>query len=143
MRSRRPSFALTGVAAAIAVVLLFPLYWMILTAVLPTADVLSRDPPLLPTLSRLDTTAFAAVFDRIRTALATRISTARRPPSSSDQIELGPFGISSANSSFELWGIREAGAVSVHISESKFWGATKRAFGIVRLEYARGAWASY
>ena len=64
MRARRPRFALTGVAAAIAVVLLFPLYWMILTAVLPTADVLSRDPPLLPTLSRLDTAAFAAVFAR-------------------------------------------------------------------------------
>ena len=64
MRTRRPSFALTGVAAAVAVVLLFPLYWMILTAVLPTADVLSRDPPLLPTLSRLDTTAFATVFAR-------------------------------------------------------------------------------
>jgi len=64
VRSRRPSFALTGVAAAIAVVLLFPLYWMILTAVLPTADVLSRDPPLLPTLSRLDTAAFATVFAR-------------------------------------------------------------------------------
>lgn len=64
MSPRRPSFALTGVAAAIAVVLLFPLYWMILTAVLPTADVLSRDPPLLPTLSRLDTAAFATVFAR-------------------------------------------------------------------------------
>jgi len=64
VRARRPSFALTGVAAAIAVVLLFPLYWMILTALLPTADVLSRDPPLLPTLSRLDTGAFAAVFAR-------------------------------------------------------------------------------
>ena len=64
MRTRRPSFALTGIAAAIAVVLLFPLYWMILTAVLPTADVLSRDPPLLPTLSRLDTAAFTAVFAR-------------------------------------------------------------------------------
>ena len=64
MRTRRRSFALTAAAAAIAVVLLFPLYWMILTAVLPTADVLSRDPPLLPTLSRLDTTAFAAVFAR-------------------------------------------------------------------------------
>jgi multiple sugar transport system permease protein len=64
VRSRRPSLALTGVAAAIAVVLLFPLYWMILTAVLPTADVLSRDPPLLPTLSRLDTAAFATVFAR-------------------------------------------------------------------------------
>jgi len=64
VRTRRRSFALTAAAAAIAVVLLFPLYWMILTAVLPTADVLSRDPPLLPTLSRLDTTAFAAVFAR-------------------------------------------------------------------------------
>jgi len=64
VRARRPGFALTGVAAAIAIVLLFPLYWMILTAVLPTADVLSRDPPLLPTLSRLDTAAFAAVFAR-------------------------------------------------------------------------------
>jgi multiple sugar transport system permease protein len=64
VRARRPGLALTAVAAAIAVVLLFPLYWMILTAVLPTADVLSRDPPLLPTLSRLDTAAFAAVFAR-------------------------------------------------------------------------------
>jgi multiple sugar transport system permease protein len=64
VRAPKRSFALTAVAAAIAVVLLFPLYWMILTAVLPTADVLSRDPPLLPTLSRLDTTAFAAVFAR-------------------------------------------------------------------------------
>ena len=64
MRTRRPRVVLTAVAAAIAVVLLFPLYWMILTAVLPTGDVLSREPPLLPTWSRLDAAAFAAAFAR-------------------------------------------------------------------------------
>jgi multiple sugar transport system permease protein len=64
VRTRRPSLALTAVAAAIVVVLLFPLYWMILTAVLPTGDVLSREPPLLPTWSRLDGAAFTAAFAR-------------------------------------------------------------------------------
>ncbi len=64
MTPRRPRYALTAVAVALAVVLLFPLYWMIVTAVSPTADVLSREPALVPAWSRLDGAAFATVLAR-------------------------------------------------------------------------------
>ena len=52
------------VAAALAVIVLFPIYWMCVTAVLPTSEVLSREPPLLPALSAMNFSAFVAVFER-------------------------------------------------------------------------------
>jgi multiple sugar transport system permease protein len=64
MRAERPRLALTALAAGICVVLLFPLYWMVLTAILPTSATLSREPALLPAWSALDWSAFAAAFAR-------------------------------------------------------------------------------
>ena len=64
MRAGRPRLAWTALAAGVCVVLLFPLYWMILTAVLPTSATLSREPTLLPRWSALDWSAFAAAFAR-------------------------------------------------------------------------------
>ncbi|HSV19019.1 MAG TPA: carbohydrate ABC transporter permease [Casimicrobiaceae bacterium] len=64
MRTERPRLAFTAIAAAVCVVLLFPLYWMVLTAILPTSATLSREPTLLPVWSALDWSAFAAVFAR-------------------------------------------------------------------------------
>ena len=51
-------------ASACCAVLLFPLYWMLMTAVMPTADILSRDPPLLPDWHRAGFAAFGAVVER-------------------------------------------------------------------------------
>ena len=64
MRTPRSRVSLTLVAALVATALLFPLYWMVLTAILPTSDTLSREPALWPAWSRLDTGAFAAAFAR-------------------------------------------------------------------------------
>ncbi|HVO89652.1 MAG TPA: carbohydrate ABC transporter permease [Casimicrobiaceae bacterium] len=62
MRSRAAG---TSVAVALlTAVLLFPLYWMIVTAVLPTEKVLSRAPPLLPAWSDVSFEAFVTVFTR-------------------------------------------------------------------------------
>lgn len=51
------------VLVGFAVVTLFPFYWMVMTAVMPTGEILSRTPALLPDLTRIDFGAFAAVFD--------------------------------------------------------------------------------
>jgi multiple sugar transport system permease protein len=64
MRAQRPRPALTLIAALVAVALLFPLYWMVLTAVLPTSETLSREPALWPAWSKLDWSAFTAAFER-------------------------------------------------------------------------------
>lgn len=45
-------------AGLLAAVLLFPIYWMAQTAILPTSDVLSRTPSLLPQLERASFEAF-------------------------------------------------------------------------------------
>ena len=63
-RGRRRRIALCALAAAACVVLLFPFYWMLMTAMLPTSVVLSRAPPLLPPWSQLSLHAFAAAFAR-------------------------------------------------------------------------------
>jgi multiple sugar transport system permease protein len=44
--------------------LLFPLYWMLVTAVMPTSLVLAREPSLVPSLADMSGRAFAAAFDR-------------------------------------------------------------------------------
>lgn len=51
------------VLAGFAVITLFPFYWMVMTAVMPTDAILSRTPALLPDLTRIDFSAFAEVFD--------------------------------------------------------------------------------
>jgi len=47
-----------------ALVTLFPFYWMVMTAIMPTDAILSRSPSLLPDLSRIRFDAFAGIFAR-------------------------------------------------------------------------------
>lgn len=56
--------SLTAVAVLVTLILLFPIYWMLMTAVMPTGDILSRNPPLLPDLSKVSFAAFAQAFER-------------------------------------------------------------------------------
>ncbi|HEY4203176.1 MAG TPA: carbohydrate ABC transporter permease [Devosiaceae bacterium] len=55
--------ALLG-AIAVTVVVLFPIYWMIVTSILPTSTVLSRNPPLLPPLDQVNLEAYFEVLAR-------------------------------------------------------------------------------
>ena len=50
--------------ALLCVVLLFPFYWMVVTAVLPTSQVLAREPTLVPALADMSLRAFAIAFER-------------------------------------------------------------------------------
>jgi len=53
-----------ALAAATVAFMLFPIYWMIVTSLLPSSIVLSRHPPLLPPLEHVSLEAFAGVFRR-------------------------------------------------------------------------------
>src|SRR4030081_2198501 len=61
-RSRQWLLALA--ALAVAAIVLFPIYWMLLTSMLPSELTRSRDPVLLPRLSALSLDAFSAVLAR-------------------------------------------------------------------------------
>jgi multiple sugar transport system permease protein len=61
--SRRPLLWTVGVSLLCAV-LLFPFYWMLVTAVLPTSQVLAREPTLVPALSDIGLRAFVIAFER-------------------------------------------------------------------------------
>jgi len=61
--SRRPFLWTVGVSLLCAV-LLFPFYWMLVTAVLPTSQVLAREPTLVPALSDIGLRAFVIAFER-------------------------------------------------------------------------------
>ena len=63
MRTQR-RFGLTIGVALLTAFLLFPLYWMVVTAVLPTSQVLAREPALVPTLTDTSLRAFRAAFER-------------------------------------------------------------------------------
>lgn len=58
----RAALLVAGLAAA--AVLLFPLYWIFLTSVMPTSALLSRNPPLLPDPSLVSLDAYHALFAR-------------------------------------------------------------------------------
>jgi len=47
---------------AFSVMTLFPLYWMVMTAIMPTSDILSRSPPLVPDPAKLQFGAFVDIF---------------------------------------------------------------------------------
>lgn len=47
-----------------ALVTLFPFYWMVMTAIMPTDAILSRTPSLLPDFSRIRFDAFVGIFAR-------------------------------------------------------------------------------
>jgi multiple sugar transport system permease protein len=53
-----------ALAAATVAIVLLPIYWMIVTSLLPSSIVLSRHPPLLPPLEHVSLDAFAGVFRR-------------------------------------------------------------------------------
>ena len=61
MRSRLLTFV---TALAVAALMLFPVYWMVLTSILPTALTLSREPPLVPPLGAVTFDAYVGVFLR-------------------------------------------------------------------------------
>jgi len=63
MTRSRP-WLLAFAALAMATVVLFPIYWMLLTSVLPSELTRSRSPALLPELSALSFDAFAAALER-------------------------------------------------------------------------------
>lgn len=48
--------------ALLAGLLLFPIYWMVMSALMPTSVILSRTPPLLPILGELSFASFVHVF---------------------------------------------------------------------------------
>lgn len=51
-------------ALAVAVVVLFPIYWMLVTSILPTRVTISRNPPLLPPLDQITFQAYRDVWQR-------------------------------------------------------------------------------
>ena len=51
-------------ATLVVAVVLFPVYWMVVTSLLPSSVVLSRNPPLIPPLDRVSFDAFVTVFSR-------------------------------------------------------------------------------
>src|SRR5260370_35479948 len=60
----RGRWLLALAALAFAAMVLFPIYWMLLTSMLPSELTRSRDPVLLPRLSALSLDAFTAVLAR-------------------------------------------------------------------------------
>lgn len=53
---------IAGVVVLFAVVGLFPIYWMLVSALLPTSETLSTEPPLIPSPASLDFSYFADVL---------------------------------------------------------------------------------
>jgi len=62
MASKTKGRVTTVCAILIAAVVLFPIYWMFITSVLPSSIVLSLHPPLLPPLRLLNFSSYANVF---------------------------------------------------------------------------------
>jgi len=57
-------YAFLALALALVAVVLFPIYWMLVTSLLPSSIVLSRRPPLVPPLDAVSFAAYAEVFRR-------------------------------------------------------------------------------
>jgi multiple sugar transport system permease protein len=55
---------LLALAIVVTVVVLFPVYWMLMTAVMPIHEIASRTPPLLPDFGKMTLDAFHEVFER-------------------------------------------------------------------------------
>lgn len=64
MLIRRRQLFLLGAMIVITAIVLFPVYWMVVTAVLPTSEVLSRNPPLIPLFSHMSFASFLTVWKR-------------------------------------------------------------------------------
>jgi multiple sugar transport system permease protein len=63
-RSRLSGLAALAACCAIAIAALFPIYWIAMTAILPTEIMLSRNPPLLPPFDRASLAAYPEIFAR-------------------------------------------------------------------------------
>ena len=57
-------YILLATALACLVIVLFPFYWIVITSILPTEILLSRNPPLLPPLGEVNFAAYFEVFAR-------------------------------------------------------------------------------
>jgi multiple sugar transport system permease protein len=64
MRTVRHPLLWTIGVALLTLFFLFPFYWMLVTAVLPTSQVLAREPTLIPSLADMSLQAFSAAFER-------------------------------------------------------------------------------
>lgn len=64
MTAKRLRWAWFALALAVVAVVLFPIYWMVVTSLLPSSVVLSRHPPLIPPLDKVSFAAFVEVFSR-------------------------------------------------------------------------------
>ena len=64
MNAARYRWAWFALAAITVALVLFPVYWMVVTSLLPSSVVLSRHPPLIPPLDKVSFAAFAEVFGR-------------------------------------------------------------------------------
>lgn len=62
MRTRR--YVWLAIAILTVALVLFPIYWMVVTSLLPSSLVLSRHPPLVPPLEHVSFGAFVEVFRR-------------------------------------------------------------------------------
>lgn len=63
-RQNKGAWLTTLCALLVTLVLLFPLYWMFLTSVLPSSVMLSQQPPLIPPLSEVSLGAYVDAFTR-------------------------------------------------------------------------------
>ena len=64
MNATRFRWAWFALALLVVAFVLFPVYWMVVTSLLPSSVVLSRNPPLLPPIDKVSLAAFIEVFSR-------------------------------------------------------------------------------
>ena len=64
MSERIRRWVLLALASCAVAFVLFPVYWMVVTSLLPSSIVLSRHPPLAPPLDKVSFNAFIEVFGR-------------------------------------------------------------------------------
>jgi len=61
--SRPQQYGLLAVAIAAVIVLLFPMYWMVMTSLVPSSTLLTPNPPLIPALEDISFDAYASVIE--------------------------------------------------------------------------------
>ena len=64
MTPRWHRYGFLALALLMVGIILFPVYWMLVTSVLPSSLVLSRQPPLIPPLDQVSLAAYVDVFTR-------------------------------------------------------------------------------
>ena len=64
MTPRWHRYGFLALALLMVGIILFPVYWMLVTSVLPSSLVLSRQPPLIPPLDQMSFAAYVDVFTR-------------------------------------------------------------------------------